>query len=204
MSELKEILCKYLPETSVEPIEKMILANNVQVNITRARRTKLGDFRPPQNGVSYHRISINHNLNKYDFLITLLHEFAHLYIWNLYKNKVEPHGKEWSQKYLDLLKQFSTPQNFPDEIRALFVQLEKHPQLGKTELSRALRKYDENQDYLLIEEIPFKANFNTFDGRSFQKIEKLKKRFKCICLNDKRNYLFHPLTRVVYSEHHSI
>ncbi len=200
MNELNIILCKYLPDAAVEPIEKMILANNVQVNITKARRTKLGDFRPPQKGVTFHRISINYNLNKYDFLITLLHEFAHLFIWNQYKNKVEPHGKEWNQKYLELLNEFNTPQNFPDDISFIFSKLEKYPQLAKTELVRVLRKYDENQDYHLIEEIPFKVNFNTFDGRSFQKIEKLKKRFKCICLNDKRNYLFHPLTRVVYSE----
>lgn len=200
MNELKIILCKYLPDSAVESIEKMILANNVQINITKARRTKLGDFRPPQKGVTYHRISINYNLNKYDFLITLLHEFAHLFVWNQFKNKVEPHGKEWNQKYLELLKEFNTSQNFPDDISLIFNKLEKYPQLGKTELVRVLRKYDENQDYHLIEEIPFKVNFNTFDGRSFQKIEKLKKRFKCICLNDKRNYLFHPLTRVVYSE----
>lgn len=200
MNELNIILCKYLPDSAVESIEKMILANNVQINITKARRTKLGDFRPPQKGVTYHRISINYNLNKYDFLITLLHEFAHLFVWNQFKNKVEPHGKEWNQKYLELLKEFNTSQNFPDDISLIFNKLEKYPQLGKTELVRVLRKYDENQDYHLIEEIPFKVNFNTFDGRSFQKIEKLKKRFKCICLNDKRNYLFHPLTRVVYSE----
>lgn len=200
MNELNIILCKYLPDSAVESIEKMILANNVQINITKARRTKLGDFRPPQKGVTYHRISINYNLNKYDFLITLLHEFAHLFVWNQFKNKVEPHGKEWNQKYLELLKEFNTSENFPAEISLIFNKLEKYPQLGKTELVRVLRKYDENQDYHLIEEIPFKVNFNTFDGRSFQKIEKLKKRFKCICLNDKRNYLFHPLTRVVYSE----
>lgn len=200
MNELNIILCKYLPDSAVDSIEKMILANNVQINITKARRTKLGDFRPPQKGVTYHRISINYNLNKYDFLITLLHEFAHLFVWNQFKNKVEPHGKEWNQKYLELLKEFNTSQNFPDDISLIFNKLEKYPQLGKTELVRVLRKYDENQDYHLIEEIPFKVNFNTFDGRSFQKIEKLKKRFKCICLNDKRNYLFHPLTRVVYSE----
>lgn len=199
MNELKDILNKYLPEAAVLSVEKMILANNVQVNITKARRTKLGDYRPPQKRITYHRISINYDLNKYDFLITLLHEFAHLFIWNQFRNKVEPHGKEWSQKYQELLNQYSSPQIFPDEIRMLFTKLEKHPQLAKTELSRALRSYDENKDYHFVEEIPFKTNFHTFDGRCFQKIEKLKKRYKCICLNDRRNYLFHPLTRIVYA-----
>ncbi len=196
MTEIKGILCKYLPENSVDLISDLILKNNVQVNITKIRRTKLGDYRPPQNGYIYHRISINHNLNKYDFLITLIHELAHLITWNSYKNKVEPHGNEWYNNYLELIEKFNSNEIFPEDIRIIFKDLQKHPQNSKTELTRTLRKYDDNQSYLLVEEIPFHLNFNTFDGRTFQKVEKLKKRFKCICLNDRRTYLFHPLTRV--------
>ncbi len=196
MTDLKDILTKYLPANSVEMVSELIITNNVQLNICKTRRSKLGDYRPPQNGISYHRISVNHNLNRYDFLITFIHEFAHLIIWNKFKNKVEPHGKEWHQCYLNLLHDFDSSDIFPDDVRAVFKLLGKFPQKSKTELSRILRKYDENQNYNLIEEIPFELNFNTFDGRTFRKVEKLRKRYKCICLNDKRNYLFHPLTRV--------
>lgn len=199
MQEFKEILIKYLPKNSVDPIIDLITNNNVQLNITKNRRTKLGDYRPPQNGFTYHRISINFNLNKYDFLITLIHEIAHLFTWNTFKNKVEPHGKEWQKDYLNLLEKFNSPDIFPEDVRAIFFYLDKYPQKSKTELTRILRKYDDNQDYSLVEEIPFNIKFNTFDGRTFQIIEKLKKRYKCICLNDKRNYLFHPLTRVIKS-----
>ena len=40
-----------------------------------------------------HRISVNGNLNKYSFLITLIHELAHLLTFTQYKNRVDPHGR---------------------------------------------------------------------------------------------------------------
>lgn len=198
MTELKEILEKYIPENALNQVVDLITANNVQLNITRNRRTKLGDYRPPQNGYLFHRISINYNLNEYEFMITLIHEFAHLFVWNKHKNKVDPHGKEFKTTYYSLLNQFVVLNIFPDDIKAAIQKIETSPENAKLEMGRALQKYSQsNQNMLLVEEVPLNTNFKTPDGRTFQKLEKLRKRYKCLCLNDKRKYLFHPLAKVI-------
>ncbi|MFZ4400494.1 MAG: SprT-like domain-containing protein [Bacteroidales bacterium] len=198
MTELKEILEKYIPENALNQVVDLITANNVQLNITRNRRTKLGDYRPPQNGYLFHRISINYNLNEYEFMITLIHEFAHLFVWNKHKNKVDPHGKEFKTTYYSLLNQFVVLNIFPDDVKAAIQKIETSPENAKLEMGRALQKYSQsNQNMLLVEEVPLNTNFKTPDGRTFQKLEKLRKRYKCLCLNDKRKYLFHPLAKVI-------
>lgn len=198
MTELKEILAKYIPENALNQVVDLITANNVQLNITRNRRTKLGDYRPPQNGYLFHRISINYNLNEYEFMITLIHEFAHLFVWNKHKNKVDPHGKEFKTTYYSLLNQFVALNIFPDDVKAAIQKFEVSPENAKLEMGRALQKYSQsNHNMLLVEEVPLNTNFKTPDGRTFQKLEKLRKRYKCLCLNDKRKYLFHPLAKVI-------
>lgn len=198
MTELKATLAKYIPENALNQFVDLISANNVQLNITRNRRTKLGDYRPPQNGYLFHRISINYNLNEYEFMITLIHEFAHLFVWNKHKNKVDPHGKEFKTTYYSLLNQFVALNVFPDDVKAAIQKFEASPENAKLEMGRALQKYSQsNQNMLLVEEVPLNTNFKTPDGRTFQKLEKLRKRYKCLCLNDKRKYLFHPLAKVI-------
>ncbi len=141
MKELKEILVKYIPQNALNQVVDLISANNVQLNITRNRKTKLGDYRPPQNGYLFHRISINYNLNEFEFLVTLIHEFAHLFVWNKHKNKVEPHGKEFKTTYYSLLNQFVEQNVFPEEIKTAIQKLEISPENAKLEIGRAVQKY---------------------------------------------------------------
>jgi len=75
----KEILAQYIPEEAIDKVLNRIIEKKVHLKITRGRRTKLGDYRPPVRH-SNHRISINHDLNPYAFLITFIHEFAHLLV----------------------------------------------------------------------------------------------------------------------------
>ncbi len=105
MKTYKDILLEYLPEKAVPEILNWLENSNVQLKITRNRHTKLGDYRPPIKH-KFHKISINYDLNKYNFLITLIHEFAHLNIWEQFKNRVKPHGKEWKEEYSKLLLPF--------------------------------------------------------------------------------------------------
>ena len=65
----KKELKKYLPEKSLSQIKKWIEELGVMVKISKTRKTKLGDFRILEDGQS--QISINENLNKYAFLITI-------------------------------------------------------------------------------------------------------------------------------------
>ena len=73
MDRNKLILQKYIPEPAVHTIAECIVSLDFKLKIKRARMTKYGDYRPPVKGLN-HRISVNRDLNKYAFLLTLLHE----------------------------------------------------------------------------------------------------------------------------------
>lgn len=99
------ILQKYIPAQAAILIARWIDEYKTELKISKSRATKLGDYRHPY-GDKGHRISVNYNLNQYSFLITLVHEFAHLLNWNRHKNKVKPHGTEWKQAFQEMMKPF--------------------------------------------------------------------------------------------------
>ena len=80
-------LRSYLPEGSFEDVNHYLVHYKVHLTVTRQRQTVLGDYRHAHDGKT-HRISINGNLNKYSFLITLLHELAHLFTYERYGHRV--------------------------------------------------------------------------------------------------------------------
>jgi len=69
----------YLPDGAFAPVVALINQYKVHLTVTKARKSVLGDYRHAFQGAN-HKISVNGNLNKYEFLITLLHELAHL-LW---------------------------------------------------------------------------------------------------------------------------
>ena len=71
---MSEVLEKYLPSHAVAPIFDLIEENNIHLKIVNERVTRHGDYRRTQEGV--HQITINANLNKFRFLITMVHEIA--------------------------------------------------------------------------------------------------------------------------------
>jgi len=193
----KAILAKYMPAAAVDPIYSLITNYKVQLRIKKTRKTKLGDYRPPLNQ-SFHRISINNNLNPYAFVITLVHEIAHLEVWETYGKKVLPHGNEWKKSYTNLMEPFLNDNCFPADLNPVII---KHLSKGYAStssdvyLTRALSKYDK-EDTVLIEDIPEFTMFTLNDGRHFRKKHRLRKRYVCFCLNDKKTYLFSPAARV--------
>lgn len=163
--------------------------------------SKLGDYRPPHRGMP-HRISVNHNLNHHEFLSTLLHEMAHLLCCEKYGRRVKPHGKEWKQAYKELLPDICGPGIFPEDIEQAFAVF-FHPRTsyrrGNEVLKLAFRKYDPGSDLKAIEEIPEGDSF-IYHHRTFRKIQRVRTRYKCICLNNNRLYSFSPLAQVMPQE----
>ncbi len=112
----RSILKKYIPEPAVDTIAEWIYKYNFKLKVKKSRASKEGDYTPPHSGKN-HVITINHDLNKYAFLVTLIHEVAHLVAWEKYKGRVNPHGKEWKLEYSRLLHYFLLKGNdlFPEE-----------------------------------------------------------------------------------------
>lgn len=193
-----EILKKYLPEQSVALIAQWIIEFDFKLKIKRQRSTRLGDYTSPHNGRN-HTITVNHNLNKFSFLITLVHEVAHLVTYNVYKNSVAPHGKEWKENFQKLMQPFLTTDIFPLEIFAALRNYMKNPAATScTDISllRVLKVHDGDSDTLFLERIPNNSLFLYNGSKIFKKGETIRKRIKCVEIKSGTVYLFNPLTEV--------
>ena len=56
----------YLPDGSFEPVVHLINVYKVHLTVTKARKSVLGDYRHAALGAN-HKITVNGNLNKYEF-----------------------------------------------------------------------------------------------------------------------------------------
>jgi SprT protein len=194
----KEILSLYLPSKAIPPSIQLLESSSVQLWITRSRSSKLGDYRPPLNK-KFHRISVNHDLNKYHFLITFIHEFAHLKNWELHQRNVKPHGEEWKTQFRELMKPFLNQEIFPDELLEVVNHFLKNPtsSVVNTKLLKKLREYDKVKNIITLEDIPINSTFRIYNGIIFRKLEKMRKRYKCMRLDTQRIYLVSPVMQVV-------
>lgn len=194
----KKILIKYIPENSIEQIIDLIIKHNIHLKITKNRFTKLGDFKPSLK-TKINKITINHNLNKYHFLIILLHEIAHAVTWEqLSTKRINPHGKEWQNSFKILMSQFVNDNTFPIEIINILKKHMINPKassLSDLELARILKNYD-NNNLIYLEDIPENAKFSLNNGHIFVKGEKIRKRYRCKNIINNRMYLVSPLANV--------
>ena len=195
----QSILHKYIPEKAVPTISEWIFKFDFKLRIKKSRASKYGDYRPPIKGEN-HLITINYDMNKYAFLITLVHEIAHLSNYNKNKDTVKPHGEEWKMHYKLLMQEFLIPDIFPDDVITALRKYMSNPAASScsdTNLLRVLKKYDARQHTVLLEEVPEGAIFEYNKNRRFMKGEQIRKRFKCKELPSNRTYLFNPLTEVL-------
>lgn len=192
------VLEKYLPEHAVEPVFELIKANSVHLKIVQERQTRHGDYRKNEDGK--HLITVNANLNKYRFLMTLVHEIAHLVAFQKYGRNIKPHGTEWKYTFQTLMVPFIRPQIFPQGLLPLLARHFKNPKASSdtdATLSLALKQYDENKsDKNYIFEIPYNSVFRIANGRIFKKIAIRVKRYECQELSSGKMYLFNPNAEV--------
>lgn len=192
-------LSAYLPPGTAPMVNQMLNRYRVHLTITRERKTVLGDYRHATQ-VQAHRISVNGNLNPYAFLITLVHELAHLVTFTEYGHRVQAHGREWKQTYALLLNDFLLQPIFPEEIgQCLRASLHNLPasSCADENLMRLLRRYDSKQAGLvLVEEISEGALFEAGPGRLFRRGAKLRKRYQCTEVKTGRLYLFSAVYEV--------
>ena len=200
-----------IPADSTGYIFNWFQSNPVHLKIAKARSSKFGDYRAPLKEHSA-RISVNGNLNKFDFLITLVHEMAHHEVWiesrvpinlPLIHKKVRrplPHGKEWKSHYQRLMHPLLTENVFPTEVLhhiKSYFETPRSSSRANEHLVFALKQYDAPDNSVFIESLAIDSVFLLPAGRKFRKGEKLRKRYRCLCLDNKRIYLFSPLARVI-------
>ena len=192
-------LKRFIPHAAVPRVLDYLHHYKVHLTITRERKTVLGDYRHAI-GHKTHRISVNGNLNQFSFLITLIHELAHLVTFMNYGNRVQSHGREWKNCYALLLKDFLQKNIFPPVIeQALLKSMHDLPasSCADEDLMRVLKQFDRVQNGLvMVEQLHEGQVFDDGEGRLFKKGKQLRKRFQCTEVKTGRVYLFSPIYEV--------
>lgn len=195
---MSETLSKYLPEHAVKPVFELIVSNQVHLKIVNERQTRHGDYRKAINGK--HEITVNANLNKYRFLITLIHEIAHLVAFEKYNRNIKPHGTEWKLTFQELMLPFIRPEIFPHSVLSLVANHFRNPSASSdtdARLAFALKQFDERKsDVYFIHEVPNGSKFRIQNGRIFQKKGLRVKRYECLEISTGRLFLFNANAEV--------
>lgn len=194
---MKEVLAKYIPTHAVDTVFHMVKENHIHLKIVNERKTRHGDYRRLPGGV--HQITVNANLNKYRFLITLIHEIAHLLAFEAYGRNIKPHGLEWKKVFQRLMLPYIRPEIFPAELLPLIARHFRNPKASSdtdAHLSVALKQFDPPNDKNYIFEVPVGSIFRIYNGKVFKKGERRIKRYECVEVNTGRVYLFQPNAEV--------
>ncbi len=196
---MTEILEKYIPQAATAAIFDLIKTHKVHLKIVNERVTRHGDYRKMANG--QHQITVNASLNKYRFLITLVHEIAHLEAFMKFGSNIKPHGAEWKRTFQILMLPFLRPEIFPSQLLPLLARHFKNPKASSdtdATLSLALKQFDPENDKNYIFEIPYGAHFRLYNGRVFKRGSQRVKRFECVEISTGKVYLFNPNAEVEF------
>ncbi|MBI2279388.1 MAG: SprT-like domain-containing protein [Bacteroidetes bacterium] len=197
-----ENIKQHVPEQAMPILKKWFTPNPFRLTVTKTRTTKLGDYRAPNKHFP-HRISVNQNLNKYAFLITLTHEFAHLLVYEKYKNNILPHGLEWKNQYAALIITLLENNIFTDEIAAVLVEHIKNPAASSCRdfnLTLELKKHDIGESTIHLIDLPEGAVFALKNKRVFIKGKKRRTRYFCQENSSRKQYLIHGAAEVLVVE----
>ncbi|MBT4918417.1 MAG: sprT domain-containing protein [Flavobacteriaceae bacterium] len=194
---MSKTLGKYIPQASVASVFQLITTHNIHLKIVSERVTRHGDYRKMPNG--QHQITVNSNLNSFRFLITLIHEIAHLMAFKKYGRAIKPHGIEWKRTFQQLMLPYLRPEIFPKKILPFLAIHFKNPKASSdtdVNLSLALKQYDAPNNKNYIFEIPLGRRFRLYNGKIFKRGPRRVKRFECIEISSGKVYLFNPNAEV--------
>ncbi|MEX1001018.1 MAG: SprT-like domain-containing protein [Crocinitomicaceae bacterium] len=183
-----EKLRPFLPEGAEYYVAQFLFEKVVHFTVSKARKTKLGDYRQPWEGKP-HRISVNGDLNPYTFLITTIHEMAHLTTFEKYGNRVNPHGAQWKSEFKELFQPIIEKDILPEDVTLAvsnYLKSAKAASCSDDKLYRVLRRYDKNRG-ILVEHLQ-EGDVFILKGKTFVLGKRLRKRFECKEVYSKRLY----------------
>ena len=194
---MQQQLDQYIPSKAITLVKQLLISDHLTIKIKTERKTRHGDYRKLPNGK--HQITVNSNLNPYRFLITLIHEIAHLEAYKMYGHSIKPHGKEWKQTFQHLMLPFLNPEIFPEHLLPILANHFKNPKASSdtdVQLALALKAFDDSQDRTFVFEVPLGSSFKLYNGKIFKKGNKRRKRYECYEIKSGRTYLFNPNAEV--------
>jgi hypothetical protein len=192
---MRKILAEKLPKNSVEYAYSLWVNEPFSFKVARTRSTCLGNYSYRN---SQHKITVNHDLNPYQFLITYVHEVAHQRVFIQFmqgkRERILPHGNEWRNTFIALMRPLLSEDIFPEKILHLLrIHMTNPPAstVRDASLLKALQLFDNkpitNENELHLEYLNEGENF-IFKNRIFTKLET--RRTRVLCLERKSNRKF--------------
>lgn len=189
VKKMNELLEKHLPAPTVAYCFDLWQKQPFSFKISRTRSSCFGNyiFRDGQ-----HKITINHDLNAYAFLVTYIHEIAHQRAWlNKGRKRIEPHGKEWKKSFQDLMLPILNEDFLPKKLLVPLSAYMQNPAASSVSfapLAEALRSFDTGEQIGISLSEVIDNEWFEFRGTVFQKIEKRRTRVLCLEKKSKRRY----------------
>lgn len=184
----------FLPPNTFPMVAHYFRRYTIHLTLTKERKTVLGDYLEPTKERPFHQITVNINLNRYNFLITLVHEMAHMITHENFGRKAAPHGKEWKTQFRHMLMPFIGKRIFPNDVEKALIKYMQNPAASTCtdqDLYKALYNYDMRKPgYTLVCDLEVGHWFRTDDGRIFEKQEQLRTRSLCKEVGTRKKYLF--------------
>lgn len=184
-------LLDFVPVNSKIQIQNLLYNKKIIFLVKNKRKTKHGDFKITGNLKA--QITLNRTKNKYQFLITLLHEIAHYETFIKYRNNVKPHGIEWKNNFRLLMLPFLNTNIFPEEILKNLSNYIRNPKASTENdfnLIMSLKKYDFNCSSKFVFDLKEGDVFKIENGKKYKFIRKKIKRYECLEIESGRKYLF--------------
>lgn len=199
---ISRLVQPFLPPPVVGYVGEVVARHRVELRLSRPRRTKLGDHRPPARAASLHRITINDDLNPYAFLTTLLHEVAHAATWERHRRgrRVKPHGREWKAEFVGILGPVVAEGMLPAGVTAALARYLENPAAASCSdrgLVLALAEFDAPPaGRVRVEDLAERAVFKAANGTVFRAGRMVRSRRACFDLGTGREYRVHGLAYV--------
>jgi len=192
----EHMLTKHVPAEAVAYCVSLWISHPFNFKLKRKRNSKLGDYRYNPKDKS-HTITLNQDLNKYSFLVTYLHEVAHLLTYIEFGRKVRPHGPEWKSNFKRLSIPVLNDNVFPSPVLRTLAKYLKNPKASSCAdpaLYKSLAQFDDNPK-LFLSDIEVGQPF-TLGKRVFLKEKLRRTRYVCQEVSTGRKYLISKMAQV--------
>ncbi|KYG79382.1 hypothetical protein AWW67_13500 [Roseivirga seohaensis] len=186
-----------VPEAAIEYCIKLWKLYPFQFKVNRKRLSKLGDYRYDPRAQS-HTVTVNTDLNPYQFLITYIHEVAHRVVHKP-RSRQLPHGVQWKSKYQELMLPMLNPSVFPDDVLRVLAKHMKNPKASTAadpKLVKVLAQYDvHTASQPILESVIIGEEF-FLRKRKFRKLEVKRTRALCLDLANNKRYLISQIAEI--------
>ena len=199
LTDSKMIFERHVPRTAVAYCTTLQKIYGFTLRVSRPRRSKWGDYRYQRlNGRVQHAISVNVNLNAYAFLITYLHEVAHLRAFQQHGHSIPPHGAAWKQCFAQLLVPVLSEKVLPTDLLVALRSYARNPRASTGAdalLTLVLQRYNPPSSQVPLRCLSAGKRF-IFRERTYVKQKTRRTRVLCQEVNNRKQYLILETTLV--------